>query len=108
MAVRRIQLGDSGRVWWVQSETDPTNEYMVVPVPDFDVWSCTCQDFQQRGGPCKHALAVELLQACNERERGPEPPPITFPQRAYADDACFEVTEAGAAYLAGLDAGQAA
>jgi hypothetical protein len=68
VAVRRIQLGDSGRVWWVQSETDPTHEYMVVPVPDFGLWSCTCHDFHRRGGPCKHALAVRVLQACEAKE----------------------------------------
>src|SRR5919199_6741392 len=68
VAIRRIQLGDSGRVWWVQSECDPTVEYMVVPVPDFGISSCTCQDFQRRGGPCKHALAVQVLQACEARE----------------------------------------
>src|SRR3954471_168944 len=60
--IRRVVLGDSGRVWWVQSECDPTTEYMVVPVPDFGLMTCTCQDFQQRGGPCKHALTVQMLQ----------------------------------------------
>jgi hypothetical protein len=110
VAVRRIQLGDSGKVWWVQSECDPTTEYMVVPVPEFGLMTCTCRDFQQRGGPCKHALAVQMLQACEQRERGPQPPltPLTFPQRAHADDDRFELTEAGAAYLAALDAPAAA
>jgi hypothetical protein len=78
VAVRRIQLGESGRVWWVQSECDATQEYMVVPVPEFGIMTCTCQDFQRRGGPCKHALAVQMLQACEAREHEP-PPPIPFP-----------------------------
>jgi hypothetical protein len=110
VAVRRIQLGDSGKVWWVQSECDATVEYMVVPVPDFGLMTCTCQDFQRRGGPCKHALAVQILQACEQRERGPQPPPtpLAFPPRAYADDERFELTEAGAAYLDALDASAAA
>jgi hypothetical protein len=99
VAIRRIQLGDSGKVWWVQSECDATREYMVVPVPDFDLMTCTCQDFQRRGGPCKHALAVQMLQACEARERGPEPPPIAFPARTLADDAPipFELTDKGLA-----------
>jgi hypothetical protein len=84
VAVRRIALGESGRVWWVQSEADSTVEYMVVPVPDFGIMSCTCQDFQRRGGPCKHALAVQLLQACEGR--GDAPPPIPFPARTLGDD----------------------
>src|SRR4051794_9382515 len=110
VAIRRVVLGDSGRVWWVQSECDPTTEYMVVPVPDFGLMTCTCQDFQQRGGPCKHALAVQMLQACEKRERGPQPPPtpLAFSRRSYADDNRFELTEAGAAYLAALDAPAAA
>src|SRR3954452_17683842 len=44
VAIRRIQLGDSGKVWWVQSECDATQEYMVVPVPEFNLMTCTCQD----------------------------------------------------------------
>src|SRR3954470_21466036 len=72
VAIRRVVLGDSGRVWWVESECDPTPEFMGVPVPDFGLMTCTCQDFQQRGGPCKHALAVQILQACEQRERGPQ------------------------------------
>src|SRR3954466_9187098 len=64
VAIRRVVLGDSGRVWWVQSECDPTTEYIVVPVPDFGILTCTCRDYQQRGAPCKHALAVQMLQVC--------------------------------------------
>jgi hypothetical protein len=108
VAIRRVQLGDSGKVWWVQSEADPTVEYIVVPVPEFGIASCTCKDFQQRGGACKHALAVEMLQACEQREWGPEPLPIPFPQRAYADDERFELTGAGMAYLAALDGAEPA
>jgi hypothetical protein len=102
VAIRRIQLGDSGKVWWVQSECDPTTEYMVVPVPEFGMMTCTCQDFQRRGGPCKHALAVQMLQACEERERGPEPePPLALPSRCYSDDDRFELTAVGVAILDG-------
>src|SRR5919199_4596599 len=81
VAIRRIQLGDSGKVYWVQSECDATQEYMVVPVPEFGIMTCTCKDFHQRRGPCKHALAVQMFQASEASERGPEPPPIAFPAR---------------------------
>jgi hypothetical protein len=99
VAIRRIQLGESGKVWWVQSECEATAEYMVVPVPEFGIMTCTCKDFQQRGGPCKHALAVQMFQACEAGERGPEPPPIPFPARTLTDDEPipFELTDKGRA-----------
>ena len=96
VAIRAIAATAHGNCW-VQSECDPTTEYLVVYVPQFNVWTCTCKDFQQRGGPCKHALAVQLLQACEARERGPAPPPIALPARCYADDDRFELTALGVA-----------
>ena len=41
--------------WWVFSESKPWVYYVV----NGD-GSCTCPDFQYRGGECKHAIAVEL------------------------------------------------
>src|SRR3954471_13801711 len=110
VAVREIEHSPDSRLWFVGSECDPTNTYFVLYVPQFGVWTCNCKDFVQRGGPCRHALAVQMLQACEARGRGPQPPPtpLAFPQRAYADGDRFELTEAGAAYLAGLDAPAAA
>ena len=96
VAIRQIERTARGN-YWVQSECDPTSEYMVVLLPELGVWTCTCKDFQQRGGPCKHALAVQLLQACEARERGPAPPPIALPARCYADDDRFELTALGVA-----------
>jgi hypothetical protein len=83
VAVRRIEATASG-TYWVQSECDPTCEYWVCPLPEFHLWRCTCQDYQRRGGPCKHALAVQLLLECERR--GNPPPPIPFPARTLADD----------------------
>ena len=78
VALRRIEPTANGN-FWVQSEADPTQEYFVCYLPEFDRWTCTCKDYQQRGGPCKHGLAVRLLLVCAERERGPEPPPVALP-----------------------------
>src|SRR5947207_1668954 len=103
VAIRQIQQTARGN-YWVQSECDPANEYMVVLLPELSVWTCTCRDFQQRGGPCKHALAVQMLQACEARERGPEPPPLAhLARRAYRDDDRVELTPEGAAVCAALD-----
>jgi hypothetical protein len=56
--------------------------------------ACTCPDFANRGGPCKHRLAVDLLsRATAERNRR---------QRARDFGERWELTEAGAAALAAL------
>ena len=34
--------------WYVQSETDPDTDYIVLHVGGLDVWSCTCQDWARR------------------------------------------------------------
>jgi hypothetical protein len=78
VALRHIEPTANGN-YWVGSELDPDAEYIVCYLPSFDAWGCNCQDFQQRGGPCKHGLAVRLMLACEERERGPEPPPLALP-----------------------------
>jgi hypothetical protein len=106
VALRQIEQAMAGPgAWWVQSESDPTTEYYVVALPS-GRYSCTCKDYQQRGGPCKHGLAVVLRAACEDRERGDTPPPtpLAFPTRCYGDEDRFELTVAGAAYLAALDA----
>src|SRR4051795_2466740 len=97
VAVREIEPSPDSDLWFVQSECDATNTYFVLYVPQFGIWTCNCKDFVQRGGPCKHALAVQILQACEARERGPEPPPIVFPARPLTDDDRFELTALGVA-----------
>ena len=65
-----------------------------------DHWTCMCKDFEQRCGPCKHALSVILLQTCEAREgAAPPPAPITFPTRYYSDSDRFELTAKGWAAL---------
>jgi len=36
---------------------------------------CSCQDFQHRGGPCKHLLALELLARLQEEKAQPQGDP---------------------------------
>src|SRR5829696_9545600 len=55
---------------------------------------CTCPDFVNRGGPCKHRLAVDLLsRATAERHRR---------QRALDFGERWELTEAGELALSAL------
>jgi hypothetical protein len=69
--------------------TDWSTTYLVG-----DDGCCTCPDFVNRGGPCKHRLAVGLLsRATAERNRR---------QRAHDFGERWELTEAGAAALAAL------
>src|SRR5215212_1680281 len=62
VAVRTIERSPSGPGWWVESESEAGKFYFVLPVDGRD--TCSCQDYQRRGGPCKHGLAVELFQRC--------------------------------------------
>jgi hypothetical protein len=81
VVLRSIQPASRPGSWWVQSEADPTSEYLVARTEPAGTWVCLCQDFIKRGGPCKHALAVQLLRAALRREarlqaampRRPEP-----------------------------------
>ena len=68
--------------------------------------TCTCPDYQQRGGACKHAIAVRLLQACGRAEQHDAPTPanvIPFPTPTLDPDAPipYELTDKA---LAALDA----
>src|SRR3954452_15765776 len=62
VAVRTVERSPSGPGWWVESESEAGKFYFVLPVDGRD--TCNCQDYQQRGGPCKHALAAALFQRC--------------------------------------------
>src|SRR4051794_30021353 len=46
---------ETGRSYWVQSVND--------------VLTCECEDFRQRGGPCKHGWATVLFAVCERLER---------------------------------------
>ena len=72
----RITFAAGG--WLVNSQTS-SDKYAVNPSATAP--SCACEDFQTRGKPCKHILAVRLLL---ERQlRGdPNPTPDQIPPRA--------------------------
>src|SRR3954453_5175200 len=62
---RDVERGATPSTWWVQSETDPNQTYLVTAGE-----RCCCQDFARRGTltPCKHLLAVELFQRAERIE----------------------------------------
>src|SRR5215212_1554874 len=106
VAVRTIERSPSGPGWWVESESEAGKFYFVLAVDGHD--TCNCQDYQRRGGPCKHILATTLYTACERRDaEGNDPTVIPFPTPAYSDTDRFLLTPLGAATLAALDDGQA-
>jgi hypothetical protein len=98
VALRKIEPAQADVAgWWVESEYEPGREYWVVQL-DFGVWTCTCGDFQQRGGPCKHALAVQLRDECERREAA-GPNLVPFPIGRYSENDRFELTDKGLAAM---------
>jgi hypothetical protein len=88
--------------YWVEA-SDGSREYWVTLDPrGYRGDQCSCPDYAKRGGPCKHAIAVRLLQACTRAEaRRAVPTPL--PQRVYADEDRVELTLQGEVYLAQQD-----
>ena len=111
VAFRRIEPGQGGG-WWVESEGGNGEYWVYLSERGYRADRCTCPDYQQRGGPCKHAIAVRMLQACQRREarlrrameRHVRPSDACGPEDG---EARYALTAAGEAYLAGLDDGQA-
>ena len=62
----KCRTADGKKYYSVPSQTDPTRRYLV------DLRSCTCPDFQRRGGPCKHMAAVRLHVALVRAEQARE------------------------------------
>jgi hypothetical protein len=56
----------AGKRYGVPSQSQPHRFYLV------DTRTCDCPDFQRRGGPCKHVLAVRLhvARVRTEPQRG--------------------------------------
>src|SRR5712692_979533 len=103
VALRRMQPGTAAG-YWVESECEPNKWYWVYRPAVAPVEMCLCEDYKQRGGPCKHALAVRLLRACEETEAArATPAPIPFPTERYSPEDRFELTPKGLAYLESTD-----
>lgn len=57
-----------GRCYWVEA-SDGSREYWVsLSDHGYRGDTCSCPDYVGRGGPCKHAIAARLLQACERRQ----------------------------------------
>ncbi len=96
-----VAAENAGIGYWCEA-SDGSREYWVTLDPrGYRGDRCSCPDYQQRGGPCKHSIAVRLLQACERAEA--RQAPASLPERHYSDSDRFTLTEAGAAYLASLD-----
>ena len=85
----------------VESASEPGRAYWVQRVGE--VWTCDCEDFRQRGGPCKHGWAAVIFQAAERLDaEAPDPTVIPFRTPAYEPDADrFELTGKGEAYFNG-------
>jgi hypothetical protein len=82
----------------VASQSEPGRTYWVQRVND--VLTCECEDFRQRGGPCKHGWAAVCFVACERLDAEASDPTIgadvvPLPGRAYSDEDRFELTAKG-------------
>ncbi len=105
VAIRTIERSEFNPGWWIESETEAGKYYFVLRVDGRD--TCSCQDYLRRGGPCKHALAMELFQRCERRDTEADDLTarvVAFPTPAYDPDRDrFELTAKGYAALASSD-----
>jgi hypothetical protein len=72
--------------WWVPSQSGESRHKVIIagPFPQ-----CSCDDFELRGQPCKHMIAVRLhLQAVTDGRTVPVPtePQPTLGRKTYAQD----------------------
>jgi hypothetical protein len=91
-AVRTVDRYPYGGIWFVGSECDPGKQYTIVPTENGD--TCDCMDYRQRGGPCKHILAVEMFQRCERLDAEANDPTADEPIP-------YELTDKGLAETAG-------
>lgn len=81
VATGRITRGNG--FFWVSSQTDAKRKYRVELDGLFP--SCSCEDFELAGGPCKHMTAARLwVEAGEPAPLGTEPP--AFPRKTYRQD----------------------
>ncbi len=64
-----MAAANRGTCYWVEA-SDGRGEYFVSQDGrgNYRFDACTCPDYQQRGGPCKHAIAA----ACSQHASGPK------------------------------------
>ena len=108
VALRSIQpamaASNRGVGYWVEA-SDGSREYWVtLDARGYHGDRCTCPDAQCRGNPCKHSIAVRLLQACERAEQRAQATPanvIPFPTPTLDPDAPipFELTDKALAAL---------
>src|SRR5919202_1150927 len=94
-----MAASNRGTGYWVESSDGSTEYWVVLDPRGYRGDRCTCPDYERRGGPRKHAIAVRLLQKCEAVEQGPAPPPIPFPVERYDLATRFELTPLGLAAL---------
>jgi hypothetical protein len=101
VALRRIEQSVSGnpQAYWVQSEYGDREYWVSLSERGYHADHCTCPDYQNRGGPCKHAIAVRLLLACERTEAGQAPTPLPTPTLDPDAPIPFVLTEQALAVL---------
>ena len=100
-----VAPANAGIGYWVESSRHDKEYWVTLDPRGYRGDRCTCPDYVQRGGPCRHAIAVRLLQACERAEAKRQTAPsnvVAFPTRHYSDAARFELTPEGEAYCVGL------
>ena len=64
--LKPVKVGDG--LYQVPSGTKPGTSYTVDAIDR----SCTCRDFEIRGGPCKHVIAVDLFMKAQPETKEPK------------------------------------
>jgi hypothetical protein len=59
-----MAASNRGTGYWVEAADGSTEYWVVLDPRGYRGDRCSCPDFRNRGGPCKHAIAVRLLQKC--------------------------------------------
>jgi transposase/predicted nucleic acid-binding Zn finger protein len=75
------KLTQRGKVWLVPSQTGNGKKYTVLP--DGETPYCSCPDFEETGGKCKHIFAVEFTISREHAKDGTitETQTMTFTQK---------------------------
>src|SRR4051812_47806413 len=90
-------------VWLVTSASTPNRAYGVIRLGA--LLTCDCEDYRQRGGPCKHGWAVVCFEAAERLDAEQRDPTagdvLPFPTPAFDPDRDrFVLTPQGHAALA--------